>query len=230
MPRGPVIYSPPPGTVPQAPNTVISSTMFNNYVDDVTQTFNTPLPKEYGGTGGVGGAPPLVLTSTDNGIVRFNGVLGSQQNSSVTISDNAQGSFLDQGVDFRNRAFSVENSGGGDLPTSEGLLLSVQFVARAKSVLAHLSFYIDQSAGAASFVSIRSRLRDITTASDIKTSLGSVVGVPGGTVNGVHSLHDHIAFDNLALGNTYEVQLLTRKFSATGPILGRNYAISGINA
>lgn len=51
MPRGPIVYAPPPGTVPQQPNTVIQSAMFNAFVDDVTQAFNTPTPVVYGGTG-----------------------------------------------------------------------------------------------------------------------------------------------------------------------------------
>lgn len=50
MSRGPVIYSPPPGTEPQNPGDVIQSAVWNAFVQDVTLTFNTIQPKEYGGT------------------------------------------------------------------------------------------------------------------------------------------------------------------------------------
>lgn len=51
MPRSPSTYSLPPGTTPQVPNTVISSSMFTAFADDVAQTFNTVQPEAYGGTG-----------------------------------------------------------------------------------------------------------------------------------------------------------------------------------
>lgn len=52
MPRSPTVYSLPPGTTPQAPNTPISSAIFNAFADDVANTFNTVQPIAYGGTGG----------------------------------------------------------------------------------------------------------------------------------------------------------------------------------
>lgn len=64
MPRSPSTYSLPPGTTPQQPNTVISSSMFNAFADDVAQTFNTVQPIVYGGTG----SNDLKLTDTDFGI------------------------------------------------------------------------------------------------------------------------------------------------------------------
>lgn len=50
MPRSPVVFSLPPGTVPQVPDSVISSAMFNAAMSDIEQTFNTPQPIQYGGT------------------------------------------------------------------------------------------------------------------------------------------------------------------------------------
>lgn len=64
MPRSPSTYSLPPGTTPQVPNTVISSSMFTAFADDVAQTFNTVQPIVYGGTG----SNDLKLTDTDFGI------------------------------------------------------------------------------------------------------------------------------------------------------------------
>lgn len=51
MPRGPVVYAPPPGTEPKSPGDVIQSATWNAYVQDVTSTFNTIQPEAYGGTG-----------------------------------------------------------------------------------------------------------------------------------------------------------------------------------
>lgn len=53
MPRGPTVYSLPPGTTPQAPGDTIASATFNAAMDDIANTFNTPQPVVYGGTGGV---------------------------------------------------------------------------------------------------------------------------------------------------------------------------------
>jgi hypothetical protein len=64
LPRSPSTYSLPPGTTPQQPNTVISSSMFNAFADDVAQTFNTVQPIAYGGTG----SSDLKLNDTDFGI------------------------------------------------------------------------------------------------------------------------------------------------------------------
>lgn len=64
MPRSPSTYSLPPGTTPQQPNTVISSSMFNAFADDVAQTFNTVQPVAYGGTG----TNDLKLSDADFGI------------------------------------------------------------------------------------------------------------------------------------------------------------------
>jgi hypothetical protein len=57
LPRSPSTYSLPPGTTPQVPNTVISSSMFTAFADDVAQTFNTVQPIVYGGTGVADGKP-----------------------------------------------------------------------------------------------------------------------------------------------------------------------------
>src|SRR5688572_28653020 len=68
MPRSPTVYSLPPGTTPQAPNSVIGSAMFNSAMDDVAQTFNTVQPIVYGGTGAataVGGADALSTKGAD---------------------------------------------------------------------------------------------------------------------------------------------------------------------
>lgn len=51
MPRSPTVFTLPPGTTPQVPNTVISSAVWNAALDDVAQTFNTVQPLVYGGTG-----------------------------------------------------------------------------------------------------------------------------------------------------------------------------------
>lgn len=50
MSRGPIIYSPPPGTEPQSPGDVVQSAVWNAFVQDVTLTFNTVQPEEFGGT------------------------------------------------------------------------------------------------------------------------------------------------------------------------------------
>lgn len=51
MPRGPVVFTLPPGTTPQSPGDVIQSAVWNAAMDDFAQTFNTIQPEEYGGTG-----------------------------------------------------------------------------------------------------------------------------------------------------------------------------------
>lgn len=53
MPRSGVVgtATPPPGTTPQQPNTVIQSAVWNSAIDDIYQTFNTPTPIAYGGSG-----------------------------------------------------------------------------------------------------------------------------------------------------------------------------------
>lgn len=51
MPRGPTIYTLPPGTTPQIAGTPIPSAIFNAAMEDIANTFNTMLPPEYGGTG-----------------------------------------------------------------------------------------------------------------------------------------------------------------------------------
>jgi hypothetical protein len=53
MPRSGVngTYTLPPNTDNQQPNTVIRSAMFNAAMNDVQQTFNTPQPVAFGGTG-----------------------------------------------------------------------------------------------------------------------------------------------------------------------------------
>lgn len=95
MSRGPVVYSPPPGTVPQNPGDVIQSSVWNAFVEDVTLTFNTVQPIAYGGTGAASAAEALtnlgaaqrLAVSTDNAIVRFDGITGGTQNSGVLIDD-----------------------------------------------------------------------------------------------------------------------------------------------
>ena len=52
MARSPIVYSLPPGTTPQVPNTVIASATWNAALDDIASTFNTAQPIVYGGTGG----------------------------------------------------------------------------------------------------------------------------------------------------------------------------------
>lgn len=52
MPRGPVVYTLPPGTTPQIAGTTIEPAVFNAAMDDIANTFNTVQPPEYGGTGG----------------------------------------------------------------------------------------------------------------------------------------------------------------------------------
>lgn len=68
MPRSPTVYSLPPGTTPQIPNTVIPSAMFNAAMDDIASTFNTAQPVAYGGTGAttvIGGWDALNARGTD---------------------------------------------------------------------------------------------------------------------------------------------------------------------
>lgn len=65
MPRSPLIYNLPPGTTPQQPNTPIESAMFNTAMEDIEQTFNTPMPVPYGGTG----------QSTDSGVKSYFGMI-----------------------------------------------------------------------------------------------------------------------------------------------------------
>jgi len=57
MPRGPVVFTLPPGTTPQQPNTVIQSSVWNAAMDDIAQAFNTVQPIQYGGTGVPDGKP-----------------------------------------------------------------------------------------------------------------------------------------------------------------------------
>lgn len=75
MPRSGVVgtYTLPPGTDTQAPNTTISSSMFNGAMDDIEQTFNTATPIAYGGTGAstqAGAQTALDVPSNANAIRR----------------------------------------------------------------------------------------------------------------------------------------------------------------
>lgn len=56
MGRGPTVYTLPPGTTPQIAGTTIEPAIFNAFADDVANTFNTPQPIEYGGTGAANAA------------------------------------------------------------------------------------------------------------------------------------------------------------------------------
>lgn len=87
MPRSGVngTYNLPAGTDTQAPNTTISSSMFNGAMDDIEQAFNTPTPVSYGGTNSATeqGAINTLLNGTT--FVRSNGlrVADSTDNTKV---------------------------------------------------------------------------------------------------------------------------------------------------
>ena len=67
MPRSPEgVYTKPPGTNGGPPNTPISSTAYNNLMNDIAQDLNTPRPVVAGGTGGnnaIGGLDGLHTAS-----------------------------------------------------------------------------------------------------------------------------------------------------------------------
>lgn len=78
MPRSGVLgtYSLPPGTTPQQPNTTITSAVHNSAFDDVQQTFNTPTPIAYGGSGAA--TPDAARTAfAAFGVVRRQVILAS---------------------------------------------------------------------------------------------------------------------------------------------------------
>lgn len=74
MPRSGVngTYTLPPNTDNQQPLTPISSSMFNAAMDDVEQTFNTPTPIAYGGTG----AATAGDARTELGVDFYDGAMG----------------------------------------------------------------------------------------------------------------------------------------------------------
>lgn len=74
MPRSGVngTYTLPPNTDNQQPLTHISSSMFNAAMDDVEQTFNTPTPIAYGGTG----AATAVDARAELGVDFYDGAMG----------------------------------------------------------------------------------------------------------------------------------------------------------
>lgn len=86
MPRSPVVFSLPPGTVPQVPDSVISSAMFNGAMSDIEQTFNTPQPIQYGGT---------AATTAIGGFDGLN-TKGANVATAATLNlDTATGAFVD---------------------------------------------------------------------------------------------------------------------------------------
>lgn len=98
MPRSPSTYSLPPGTTPQVPNTVISSSMFTAFADDVAQTFNTVQPIGYGGTNATNAAD----ARTNLGIPAN---IGQMATVVETLKD-----FVVNG-DFQNSQENVNNAG-----------------------------------------------------------------------------------------------------------------------
>lgn len=86
MPRSPIVYSPPPGTVPQQPLTPIPSAAWNGFVNDVTNTLNLPQPVEYGGTAGT------TAISGHDGLT----TKGANVATAATLNlDSATGAFVD---------------------------------------------------------------------------------------------------------------------------------------
>lgn len=95
MPRdGSGVYSRAAGTT-FVPNTTMLSSKVNLVIDDLATDQNTPRPIVAGGTGGTTaatartnlGVAAKVAATVDNTLVRFDGVTGDQQASTVTVAD-----------------------------------------------------------------------------------------------------------------------------------------------
>lgn len=94
MPRSGVngTYTLPGAQNTQQPVTTIPSAVNNQGWSDVEQTFNTPQPIAYGGTGVATAAAARtalfgVSTTTDNAVARYDGTAGQLQDSAVVVSD-----------------------------------------------------------------------------------------------------------------------------------------------
>lgn len=136
MARSPVIYTLPPGTTPQVPNTVISSAIWNTVMTDIASTFNTPQPIEFGGTAAtsvIGGHDALVtkganvataatlVLSTATGA--FVDLTGSVTVTSVTLLEGQQRLAL-AAADFQiTVGASLIGNGGANLAVKAGDLL-----------------------------------------------------------------------------------------------------------
>lgn len=137
MPRSPTVFSLVPGTVPQVPDTPISSAMFNAAMLDFEQTFNTPQPIQYGGTAAttaVGGFDGLntkganVATAAtlnlDTATGAFVDLTGTTTVTAVTLSDGrhrmarATGAFQ-----ITVGASLIGNAGGSNINVEVGDLI-----------------------------------------------------------------------------------------------------------
>lgn len=137
MPRSPTVFNLVPGTVPQVPDTPISSAMFNAAMLDFEQTFNTPQPIQYGGTAAttaVGGFDGLntkganVATAAtlnlDTATGAFVDLTGTTTVTAVTLSDGrhrmarATGAFQ-----ITVGASLIGNAGGSNINVEVGDLI-----------------------------------------------------------------------------------------------------------
>ena len=250
MPRGPVIYSPPPGTVPQAPNTVISSTMFNNYVDDVTQTFNTPTPIEYGGTGGVYGSPnktangslgvgstPAGVLDNGKGIALGDNDSGIRQNgdgvveivaNGVTVLT-ANGGVEGGTVSMRGtRSFQSYTGGNTDATTAGDVLSLVNFTALGNSIMATGTCQINQTGGSATVVFARIRIRDLSNNTIAHEGVENRVRTFPLTADEQGPVC-HAGYSVLTIGRSYRIELFVRKADNVGPVLIQDRTISAIH-
>jgi len=248
MPRGPVIYSPPPGTVPQAPNTVISSSMFNNYVDDVTQTFNAPTPIEYGGTGGVHGGPnktasgslgvsatPAGIMDNGKGIALGDNDSGIRQNGDGIIEVVVNGvaaataNFAVEGgtLSLRGaRAFGGYEGGNFDARIEGDVLCTREFIALGNSIMISGGFQIDQTGGSPTVVYGQLRLRDLSN--NVIAALGLETRIRSSLGAFQIGAPCSLTYSAMTIGRSYRIELFIRKQEATGPVLIQDRTISAI--
>lgn len=120
MPRSPTIYTLPPGTTPQVPDTPISSTMFNAAMNDIEQTFNTAQPVAYGGTGaGTAAGARTNLDVPSNADIANMAIVGDTRRNRVVNGDklvsqeNGQASGTTNGryISDQNAMFFVSSAG-----------------------------------------------------------------------------------------------------------------------
>lgn len=115
MPRSGIIgtYSLPPNTNNQAPNTPISSSMFNAFASDVQQTFNDPTPVAYGGTG----AATAAAAATALEVVSYAAQALSDPQKAQARANVGINTYRNL---FVNGSFSVSQENGNTLGTTNG--------------------------------------------------------------------------------------------------------------
>lgn len=137
MPRSGIngTFTLPPNTDNQQPNTPISSAMFNAFADDVEQTYNTPQPIAYGGTGATtaGGAADALSPAFVNVASATTTNIGAATSPNVNITGTTTITAFDTApsgvrrhvtflgaLTLTHNATSLILQGGANIPTAAG--------------------------------------------------------------------------------------------------------------